>query len=264
MLSKRTGTVLLLLLTALVAIAALLVPRVAQPLSYHRFADTRSLLGVSNFGDFASNLLFAIFGALGLLFLAQQRSARAFLDPQERWPYLTLFLGIFLTAFGSGYYHLMPGNSRLLWDRLPMTIAFMSLVSAMIAERLDVSIGVRLLLPMIVVGILSVLQWHFSEQRGRGDLRFYAAVQLYAIVVLLLLLFLPPRYTRGIDLIWVGAFYLLAKALETLDRSVFSLTQFVSGHTLKHLAAGMSGYFLWRMLRNRLPIHPQPRSSHAA
>lgn len=264
MLSKRTGATLLVTLTALIALSAAFAPRVAQPLSYHHFADFRTAFGIANVANVLSNLPFAIFGAWGLCFLAQKESSKAFLDPRERWPYITLFIGILLTAFGSGYYHLMPDNSRLVWDRLPMTIAFMSLVSAMIAERLDVTIGVRLLIPVLLVGILSVVQWHFSELRGHGDLRFYAAVQLYAIFVLLLLLLLPPRYTRTSDLIWLGVFYLLAKALEATDRSIFSLGYVVSGHTLKHLAAGMSGYFLLRMLQNREPIPLYPGTSHAA
>ncbi len=265
MISKRMGAALLVLITALIVLAAVIAPRTAQPLTYHDFADNRSFTGIANFQDVASNLLFAVFGIWGLWFLSQSSSAKAFLDPRERWPYFTLFIGILLTALGSGYYHLVPNNSRLVWDRLPMTIAFMSLVSAMIAERIDVTIGVRLLLPLLCVGILSVLQWHLSEQRGAGDLRFYAAVQVYAIVALVFLLLLPARYTRTSDLIWVGVFYLLAKAFEALDRSIYSLDhQLISGHALKHLAAGLSGYFLLRMLRKRKPIALQSQASHAA
>jgi hypothetical protein len=253
MLSKRTGAALLLVLTALIVLAAVLTPRTAQPLSYHQFTDNRAVLGITNFADVASNILFAIFGAWGLWFLAQKESSEAFLDPLERWPYATFFAGILLTAFGSGYYHLMPDNSRLVWDRLPMTIAFMSLVSAMIAERLDVNVGVRVLAPLLCIGILSVIHWHLSEVRGQGDLRFYAAIQVYAMATLTLLLLLPPRYTRTGDLVWMGVLYLLAKVFESFDHSVFSLGHFLSGHTLKHLAAGLSGYFLVRMLRNRQP-----------
>src|SRR3974390_3856287 len=176
MLSKRTGAILLVTLTALIALSAALAPRIAQPLSYHHFADFRTAFGIANVGNVLSNLLFAIFGAWGLYFLAQKESSKAFLDPRERYPYVTLFLGILLTAFGSGYYHLMPDNSRLVWDRLPMTVAFMSLVSAMIAERIDVTLALRLFLPLLALGILSVIHWHLSELRGHGDLRFYAAV----------------------------------------------------------------------------------------
>src|ERR1700692_1246019 len=57
----------------------------------------------------------------------------------------------------------------------------------------------------------SVLQWYTSEMRGSGDLRFYAAVQVYSALVLLLALFLPQRYTRGSALAFVVGFYALAK-----------------------------------------------------
>jgi hypothetical protein len=37
---------------------------------------------------------------------------------------LALFLGIFLTGFGSSYYHWNPNDDTLFWDRLPMTLCF--------------------------------------------------------------------------------------------------------------------------------------------
>ena len=49
-----------------------------------------------------------------------------------------LFFGLVLTAFGSSYYHLAPDKARLVWDRLPMTVEFMPLVAAVIAERISV------------------------------------------------------------------------------------------------------------------------------
>ena len=265
MISKRTGATLLVLLTVLIALAAVFAPRVAQPLSYHQFADDRTFAGIANFQDVASNLPFAILGFFGLWFLSSNSSANAFLDPRERPPYFLFFVGFLLTAFGSGYYHLMPNNSRLVWDRLPMTIAFTSLVCAMIAERIDVTIGVRLLFPLFCVGLLSVAQWRFSELRGAGDLRFYAAVQVYAVAAVLLLLLLPPRYTRTGDLVLLGVFYILAKVFETFDRPIYSFDHdLISGHTLKHLAAGMAGFFVLRMLQNREPVAVKARSPHAA
>jgi hypothetical protein len=55
-------------------------------------------------------------------------------------------------------------------------------------------------------------------------------------------------------LLWVVGFYSLAKILETGDRQVFALTgRSVSGHTLKHLAAAMAGYWVLHMLQKRRP-----------
>jgi hypothetical protein len=254
LLSRRTGIWLFLTLAVAIAVAALFFPRTPQPLSYHRFADTRTSLGISNFGDVASNLLFFVSGICGLGFLFRQSSSERFLDTRERWPYFFVFLGLIFTAVGSAYYHLAPDNARLVWDRLPMTIVFMPLAAAMIVERVSVKLGLYLLPVLMAVGIASVLQWHASELRGAGDLRFYAAVQLYALLALLVALLLPPRYTRGSHLLVVAGLYVIAKICETADRQIFSLGHLVSGHTLKHLVAGTAGFWILRMLQKRQAV----------
>jgi len=196
-------------------------------------------------------------GLLGIAFLFRQGSSRFsgdFLDSRERRPYLIAFVGLLLTAFGSSYYHLAPGNARLVWDRLPMTIVFMAIVAAMIAERVQLRLGLILLPLLLIAGIASVLQWYESELHGVGDLRFYAAVQAYSALMLLVVLLFPPRYSRGYDLAIIVGFYVLAKALELLDKPIFNAGHLVSGHTLKHLAAAAAGYWLLRMLWMRRPI----------
>ncbi|MGB7283290.1 MAG: hypothetical protein WBE13_13585 [Candidatus Acidiferrum sp.] len=255
MISRRAGVWLLVAFTIAVAAAAVLAPRIPQPQSYHNFADQRGWLGIHNFGDVTSNLLFAVAGAWGLTFLCGRHGPEGFIDPRERWAYTLVFLGLLLTAFGSSYYHLAPDNARLLWDRLPMTLAFMGLVSAMLSERLSVPTGFYLLPVLVLIGAGSVAWWWHTEAVGAGDLRFYAAVQVYAVLVLPVLLLLPPRYTRSWDFLVVFGFYVLAKIFETADREIFSLDrQAVSGHTLKHLAAGAAGFWILRMLRKRQPI----------
>ena len=104
---------------------------------------------------------------------------------------------------------------------------------------------------LLVLGTASVIQWHRSELHGSGDLRFYAALQLYAVVVLLLMLALPARYTRSRDWLIVVALYVVAKLLEICDRAIFAFGHFVSGHTLKHLAAAAAGWCILRMLQKR-------------
>jgi hypothetical protein len=241
-----------------VIFAAVLAPRIAQPESYHDFADRRECMGIPNFEDVFSNLPFALIGAWGLWFLLRrspQENGGIFLNSRERWPYVMVAAGILLTAFGSACYHWAPDNARLVWDRLPMTIAFMGVVSAMIAERISLRLGLWLLPLLLVIGVGSVVQWHLSEMRGDGDLRFYAAVQVYGVLVPLLVLFLPARYTRTSDLAVVACWYILAKLLETLDNQIFAASgHLVSGHTLKHLAAAMSGYWLLRMVQKRRPL----------
>lgn len=260
MISRRASSWLLMILTAMVIAACYMLPRIPQPQSYHRFADHRSFLGIPNFDDVASNLPFAVIGAWGISWVLESRRKRVyrtFVDEREQWPYLFAFVGLLLTAFGSSYYHLVPDNARLVWDRLPMTITFMSLVSAVIAERIRVRLGIWLLPVLLVVGPASVLQWYWSETRGAGDLRFYAAVQAYSALVILMALLFPKRYTRTGDLGLVIGFYALAKLLELLDKQAFDAVHFVSGHTLKHLAAAAAGYCILRMLQKREPITPR-------
>lgn len=250
MLPRSNAPLLLIFVAVAIAFVALLFPPIAQPLSYHNFADHRGWLGIPNFGDVVSNLPFAIVGVWGLIILLRPNAVK-FSDPRERWLYIVMFAGLILTAFGSAYYHLAPDNARLVWDRIPIMIVFMALLSAVIAERVSVAAGLALFPILQAAGIGSVLLWRASELRGHGDLRFYASVQIYSILVLLLILLLPAKYMRGYDFAVVVGFYILAKILEETDKQVFALGHIVSGHTLKHLAAAAASYWILRMLQKR-------------
>src|SRR5260370_18657614 len=139
--------VLILLGTALASAMALgFVRPIAQSLAYHHFADQRALWGIPNFADTVSNLPFLFVGIWGIVIIL--RGVR-FIDARERWPYLIFFAGVALTCIGSSYYHLAPDNDRLAWDRLPMTVGFMSLLAAVVAKRIDVNPGVRCLAPLL-------------------------------------------------------------------------------------------------------------------
>ena len=240
------------------ASAVLFLPPVAQDQAYHNFADQRSLLGIPNMLNVISNVPFLVVGALGLMFLLNQGPMRPdgqLLEQWERWPFLVLFAGVGLTGFGSAYYHLAPNNTTLVWDRLPMTVAFMSFFVAVIGERISLKAGQRSLLPLLALGMGSVLYWHIGEVTGHGDLRLYGLVQFFPLLAIPLMLFLfPPRYTRTADLLVVVGLYGLAKLFELLDAQVFALGRVVSGHTLKHLASAVAAYWILRMLWLRRPV----------
>lgn len=247
----KLGRVWLVVFVALTGVfAVLLLPPLRQPQKYHQFADQRLLIGIPNCLNVISNGVFLIVGWMGLSFLLDKRAVGAdtcFIDPSERLPYAVFFLGVALTCFGSAYYHWMPNDSTLVWDRLPMTVAFMSLLAATIAERIDVKAGLRLLWPLVLAGMASVWYWRWS-----GNLWPYGAAQYFSMLLAALMIFMfPARYTRSGDLLWVVGLYVVAKIAESLDARIWRATRFLSGHTLKHLIAGLAVYWVLRMLVKR-------------
>ena len=238
-----------------VALAVLIcLPPLPQSQSYHHFADDRAFVGVPNFLNVVSNVPFLLVGVWGLWSVWHRPAGTGspFVDPVERWPFVLFFVGVGLTGLGSAYYHLEPNNDRLVWDRLPMSMAFMALFAAVLSERIDVRIGIHLLLPLIALGIGSVWYWHATEQQGRGDLRPYYFVQFYPMLALpLVLLFLPPHHMRTSDLFAAVGWYALAKVCEHPgDRPIYVLGHVLSGHTLKHLAAATAAFWILRMLQH--------------
>jgi hypothetical protein len=229
---------------------------IAQDPAYHDFADAREFLGVPYLFNVLSNAPFLLVGALGIAFVLRRRDT--FLAPEEAWPYLMFFIGVAVTAFGSGYYHLRPTNARLVWDRLPIAMAFMALFAAVIGERVSVRLGVALLGPLMALGLASVFWWTWTESRGAGDLRPYYFVQAYPLFAIpLLLLLFPPRYDRGYDLVIGVAWYGAAKVCELYDREVYRLLgETLSGHTIKHLLGAVGAFWVLRMLWLRRPVTP--------
>src|ERR1019366_6411833 len=187
-----------------IAISCAVLPPLAQDPLYHAFADGRSLHGVPNFWNVISNVPFFVAALYGIKSL---RSGQAFVEPWERIAYCVLLAATTSVGVGSIYYHLHPDNARLFWDRLPMTVVFMSLVATMIGERAGMNAGKRLLLPLILLGLGAVLYWRLS-----GDLRLYVVVQLGSMLAVpVLLAVFPPRYSGAGRIWWTIILYTLAK-----------------------------------------------------
>jgi len=256
--ARTAGIWFLAVLALAVTVAALAPPPLPQPPEYHQFADRRTLLGIPNFFNVFSNVAFLLVGGAGVVLLLRNRlphASQPLLDRSVRCAHLVLFAAVALTCIGSAYYHLAPDNSRLTWDRLPMSVAFMALLAAMISERIHPSAGVTLLGPLVLVGIASVAYWHWGEAAGTGNLRPYVAVQTFAIVAVLLIVFLfPPRYSRGTDILVAVALYAAAKGAEFYDGEIFSAGRLVGGHALKHLFAALAVFWILRMIWKRAPV----------
>jgi len=239
-----------LLLTAL----AFVFPPIAQDLSYHDFADKRPATGVPNAGDVLSNIPFCIVGLWGMALLRRRQAA----DNAARLLWYIFFGGVFLVGLGSGYYHWSPDNQTLVWDRLPMTVAFMSLFSLVIAERIEPRLGYALFPVLLFIGAGSVWYWAYTESIGAGDLRPYALVQFLPMVLILMMIALFPSAAGGTRyILWCLGWYLAAKGLEHFDDQVFALLGgTVSGHSLKHLAAAAGVACLLPYAKLRLSAKP--------
>jgi ceramidase len=230
-----------------------LLPAVAQPQEYHGFADQRSLLALAHAADTLSNLAFLVVGVAGLAFLRRERAGSSrFATLGELRSYRVFFAAVALVSAGSAYYHAAPDDARLVWDRLPMAVAFMALLAAMVSERIDARAGKTLLIPLIVLGVLSVVYWRASDLAGFENLRPYLAVQFGSLALMLAICILfRSRYTLGPVMFLVIAIYAGAKVLESFDREIYAFGHWASGHTLKHLAAAAGIFLILAALRRR-------------
>ncbi len=226
------------------------IPAIPQNSNYHQFADQRFLLEAPHFLNVVTNILFLFVGGLGIKLLIPKSKAD-FLE-KTYWMYMAFFVGIFFVGLGSGYYHLAPNNQTLIWDRLPMTVAFMALFSIIFSEFISVKLGKLIFLPLIALGILSIVYWVYSETQSEGDLRFYGLVQFLPMTLIPLILLLFNSQSSQTKQYWyLLGFYFLAKIFETADLPVYQLTTVISGHSLKHIFAGIGCYFFYTQLKKR-------------
>jgi len=220
-----------------------------QNLEYHNFADQRQLLGMSHFWNVVSNLLFIIVSFIAVNNLLYKDSLKY--PPKMFSCYLIFFVGIGTIGIGSVYYHLQPNNETLLWDRLPMTIAFMAFMSIVIGEYISEKVALNILFPLVLAGVASIIYWHVSEQAGEGDLRPYVLVQFLPMVIIpMIILMFPARYTHTIYLWWMLGTYVVAKVFELFDGQFFNILG-MGGHAIKHVFAAIGPYLFFLAMKKR-------------
>ena len=113
-------------------------------------------------------------------------------------------------------------------------------------------LGRKSLFPLLLLGIASIVIWRITETRGAGDLRLYVLVQYLPVLLIPIILILFPARSSGALLPWgVLLAYAVAKVLELLDRPIFQALGFISGHSLKHVAAAGGMFLLVLGLRFR-------------
>ncbi|KAL9191489.1 hypothetical protein ACHAXT_001195 [Thalassiosira profunda] len=265
-LSVATSAPLLLLVAAAVSSVFLFIEPIPQPQAYHNFADKRVFLCschgategfflppdarterrrgfiIPNFGDVISNVVILAGGIFGLLALKSGGIAETSHDTIREWQVKvclpTFFAATIAVSAGSSYYHWNPMDATLVWDRLPMTLAFVSIFCYMLEEYLPTSgIGRALMVPLLAIGAFSVLYWRYTD-----DLRLYALVQFGPLATIAALLtFCEARHGGAFQHALGLLFYALAKVCEDNDYVIFAWTKRrISGHSLKHVLAGLA------------------------
>jgi len=246
---SHTNKIKLLIGLVLVVISAIFfIEPIPQDLAYHQFSDVNSLWGIPNGWNVLSNLPFMIAGFCGLIMLPRLNSDA--ITGVIKSTSLLFFIGLFLTGIGSGYYHLAPTNGTLVWDRLPMTIAFMAFFSFVLSMHISKRVGCLLLWPLILVGVASVLYWAYTESIDAGDLRFYAVIQFLPMLLIPTIILMFPSDDYQSRYVWcVVGVYLAAKVSEYFDFQLLELIG-MSGHSLKHVIAACSGIFFFYAIKS--------------
>lgn len=215
-------------------ITILLWPKLLKqdPTSYFEFADTNKIFNISNAWNVLSNLPFLFVGIWGFLRI-RKYPINDVIDHSGIW----FALAMALTSFGSSYFHIDPNPQTLFWDRLPMAFAFSSLLALLLIDRHFSNFKHLHLILLIILSTLTVVNWRF----GNGDLRPYILLQFMGgLWILLIAVFTPNNKIKKSNISYSLLIYLFAKICESYDQQIFSVTQAISGHTIKHLLAAAS------------------------
>ena len=188
--------------------------KIPLPLEYHNFADQRSFLGIPNTMNVISNIAILI-PAIYLLQIRKNKSTISNL----------LILHLVLLSVASSYYHWNPSDETIFWDILMIAVTIM-LVTIIIS---DTEYGIIL----YGLGIMSILYWRYT-----GDLRLYILI-LIGVPLYIVFKYHKNSELRNYLIVFVIANILL-RLTEHNDHLVYQITgNQISGHTLKHVFAGI-------------------------
>ncbi|XP_058781129.1 uncharacterized protein LOC131655251 [Vicia villosa] len=213
----------------------LFTPPIPRSLNHHRFADVRNLLGVPNTLNVMTNFPFLVVGVLGFVF-ALDGTFFNISSQGEVWSWVVFYSGMIGIAFGSAYYHLKPDNHRVIWDTLPMTVAFSSLMSCLVFERFGQRTGLCCLFALLVSAFLCVL-----HERIYNDIRFCVMFQLILSLAIPAVAFMyRSKYTHSGYWFLATGIYVLAKIQGITDKKIFRVNNyFITGHSLEHLCLAL-------------------------
>ena len=148
-----------------------------------------------------------------------------------------LILHISLLAITSGYYHLNPSDKTVFWDI--MSIA----TGSMIVLLIIINTTTEYNLLLYIFSVFSIIYW-----KKTGDLR------LYLLIYIGVPLYIIAKYYKNNNLqiyLFIMIFCnILVWLTEFNDHYIYKITNnLVSGHTLKHIFAGIGIFYVIKILQ---------------
>ncbi|KAG0500525.1 hypothetical protein HPP92_000597 [Vanilla planifolia] len=225
-------------------ILMVITPRIPHSPTHHFFADMRNFLGVPNTLNVLTTYPFLLIGVPGLV-LCVSGSCFSISLKGELWGWVLFYSGIAAAAYGSAYYHLKPDDDRIIWDRLPMMVSTISLLSNLVIERVDEWAGISCLASLLMLVFVSA-----AYERTFDDLRLCMIFHFIPYIIIPVLVFLfPPKYTHSTYWFWATGFYLISRFESLADMKVYNVDRYlISGHSLEHLCLAMVPFILTVML----------------
>ncbi len=169
------------------------------------------------------------------------------------WILNTFFVGLMCVTLGSSWYHLMPNDDTLLWDRAGMAIAFAGIFALAVYDKVSVKSSLFSLKFVLLSAILALLAWHSDR-----DVLPWSFVQFGSIAIVVWLALLKKVAQKdseakqqvgtgslsddkmAFSLVYVALYYGAAKVFEANDAAIFEMTaHWLSGHTLKHWVSSL-------------------------
>ncbi|RMX03539.1 hypothetical protein D8I35_16850 [Corticibacter populi] len=238
---------------------AMLAPAVPQVAGYHDFADARTLLGIPHSMDVLSNLPF-LFAALGIaMAMARVRRAHRAVPMPLWWHFAGLAaVGFAATACASGIYHLQPGDTGVLWDRMAMSLVFTAVVGLAVLQVADTRSAATAAATTLAAAAISLAWW-----RATGNFTPWSVLQGGGMLLVLAVALRRWRWPAAqggrppLAMLALLAWYALAKLCELADHTVFEATgHWISGHSLKHVFAALAAWPIIAMLYKTVPAQP--------
>ena len=190
---------------------------------YHNFADKRTFLEIPNAMDVLSNIVILI----PALYLLQRK--------QKTKESNLLILHIILLSVASSYYHFNPSDETILGDFL--MIAATSMIVLIIIS--DTEYGLLL----YSYAIFSILYWKYT-----GDLRFYILILIGVPLYIVIKYYKDINLRNYVYIIIIAT--ILLRLSEHNDHFIYKLTnKQMSGHTLKHIFAGIGIWYMIQLLQ---------------